>query len=615
MSGIVGVLDLDGAPADRDWLRQATDFLAYRGPDARSVWSDGPIGFGHTLFQTYEDTPTEQQPCSVDGEVWITADARIDAQGDLRALLKSHGRDVHSLATDPELILHAYHAWEERCVEYLLGDFTFAIWDRRAKKLFCARDQFGVKLFYFARVGDAFVFSNTLNAVRRHPAVSDCLNEVAIGDFLLHGYNPELQTTTFADVARLPPAHSLTLSLRDGVVRQRRYWEFPDPKEEIRYRTEREYVEHFREVLGHAVADRLRTRNVGVYMSGGLDSPALALAARDVLATDSRPYDLQAYTAVYDRLIPCQERYYAGLVAEALGIPINFSSGDEYRLFHRFEETGARLPEPIDSPSYAFADDQSRFVASRCRVALYGEDGDALLHPPSLATMWATVGGGRTALDMGRFLMSRRSLPLRGLGLRRAALRSLGKFVDANPAFPEWIDPGYSARVGLRDRYLSTSAPAVSPRCARRPETARRLSSSYWQTLTEGLDPGTTGVALETRLPLLDLRVIAYVISIPALPWCQRKELLRAYLRGVVPTSVVERPKTPLWGYFEARFAEARCEEPVRAKWSARVSEYIDTSMVPLTVPAGDPDLVSIHLRPRSLSLWLDGQCGCSDES
>jgi asparagine synthase (glutamine-hydrolysing) len=187
MSGIVGLLNLDGAPVDRDLLRGMTEFMAFRGPDAQESWVDGAVGFGHAMLRTTFEQEREQQPCSLDGEVWITADARIDGRSELKQKLAARGRADLKAATDVELILHAYHAWGRDCVAHLLGDFAFAIWDGRERALFCARDHFGVKPFYYAHIGDEVVFSNTLNAVRLHPAVPAELNELAIADFLLFG--------------------------------------------------------------------------------------------------------------------------------------------------------------------------------------------------------------------------------------------------------------------------------------------------------------------------------------------------------------------------------------------------------------------------------------------
>src|SRR5260370_10130471 len=162
MSGIAGIVNLDGAPVDRRLLKQMTDHLAVRGPDAQNMWLEGNVGFGHTMLRTTWESERECQPLSLDGQVWITADARIDDRENLVEQLKSKGHEVTSTAPDAELILHAYHAFGEQCVDHLLGDFAFAISAGHLRRVFCARDHFGIKLFYYFQSGKTFVFSNTL---------------------------------------------------------------------------------------------------------------------------------------------------------------------------------------------------------------------------------------------------------------------------------------------------------------------------------------------------------------------------------------------------------------------------------------------------------------------
>src|ERR1700756_3090444 len=125
-----------------------TCFLAFRGPDAQEVWCDGPVGLRHTLLQITNGGTLENQPAQLDGRLWIVAAARIAARAELLDKLKAKSRTANSLilcSPDAELILHAYDTWGQACVEYLLGDFSFAIWDARERRLFCARDQFGGK--------------------------------------------------------------------------------------------------------------------------------------------------------------------------------------------------------------------------------------------------------------------------------------------------------------------------------------------------------------------------------------------------------------------------------------------------------------------------------------
>jgi len=141
----------------------------------------------------------------------ITANARIDGR-----------EDLNKHASDAEVILNAYEKWGEDCVNHLIGDFVFVIRDDRQQRFFCARDHFGVKPFYYTHIDNKFVFSSSLRELRLNPRVSNTLNEIAVGDYLLFGVNQDLSTTIFKDIQRLPPGHSLTVA--NGSIMRRRYW-------------------------------------------------------------------------------------------------------------------------------------------------------------------------------------------------------------------------------------------------------------------------------------------------------------------------------------------------------------------------------------------------------
>ena len=243
MSGIVGMFERGGARIDRALLQALTDSLSYCGPDARDTWTSTSAGFGHTLLRTTLESRNERQPASFAGQYWITADARIDCRDELIGEMTQAEEFDPALArrsaSDSDLILRAYSIWGEDCVQRLRGDFSFAIWDARQRKLFCARDHFGIKPFYYAELGELFLFSNVLDCLRQHPDISTDLNEAAVGDFLLFGLNCDEATTTFRDIRRLPAAHSMTVSA-DG-TRTKRYWTAPT-EGRIRYEIGRAHV-------------------------------------------------------------------------------------------------------------------------------------------------------------------------------------------------------------------------------------------------------------------------------------------------------------------------------------------------------------------------------------
>src|ERR1700676_940758 len=168
MSGIVGIIN-GGADLDPTLLQRMTDCLSLGGPDGCAVWRHAGVGFGHSLLRTSRPSDDAPQPFTLDGRTYVIADARIDGRAELIRKLREHGIRCDAAASDAELLLLAYRVWAEDCVLHLLGDFVFAIWDAARQQLFCARDHFGIKPFFFAALDDCFLFSNTLNALRLHP--------------------------------------------------------------------------------------------------------------------------------------------------------------------------------------------------------------------------------------------------------------------------------------------------------------------------------------------------------------------------------------------------------------------------------------------------------------
>ena len=346
MSGIVGIVNFDEAPVDAVLLREMTQHMAFRGPDAQGTWIGSHVGLGHAMLRTTFEMAKEQQPRTLDGSVWITADARIDDREELVHKLKTNACAEFAQVTDTDLILHAYRVWGMDCVHHLLGDFAFAIWDASRQRLFCARDHFGVRPFYYARVGGCLIFSNNLDTIRRHPRVSDELNDLAIVNFLLFRYQPRIDQTSFADIQALLPAHTLTWE--GGKTTISRYWTLPI-EEPIRYKRHHDYVDHFRELLDAAVADRIRTNRAGILMSGGMDLTSLAATIHSLRLQKKEEFGLKAFTYVYDRLIPDEERRYATLVARCLHMPIHFAALDDEKWFDGWDREGFRFPEPMVS--------------------------------------------------------------------------------------------------------------------------------------------------------------------------------------------------------------------------------------------------------------------------
>jgi asparagine synthase (glutamine-hydrolysing) len=268
MSGIAGVWHLDGRPAVAADLDCMLDRLAHRGPDGTQRAVRGPLAMGHRLLRTAPDDGAAFAQAL--GGLLITADLRLDNRSELTTEL-GWRHESHAVP-DARLVLAAYERWGERCVEHLLGDFAFALWDERQGQLFCARDHLGVRPFYYYHgPGRLFAFASEIKGLL---ALGDVppprLNEVRVADYLVRVFDDKAGTF-YENVLRLPPAHTLVLS-RDG-IRLREYWRL-DPTREIRLANDAAYAEAFRDIFTEAVRCRVRGVNPppGFLRSGGIDS-------------------------------------------------------------------------------------------------------------------------------------------------------------------------------------------------------------------------------------------------------------------------------------------------------------------------------------------------------
>lgn len=599
MSGIVGMFRPDGGPVNGELVRALTHFLAFRGPDGRDVWQGSSVALGHATLKTTEESALEKQPAGVDGRFWITADARLDGRGELIDALTASGRSPARNAPDSELILHAYAAWGEECLGRLRGDFAFGIWDAQRKSLFCARDHFGIKPFYFTEHTDFFLFSNTLDCVRLHPEVPDELNEMAIADFLLFGLNCDPATTTFRAIRRLPPAHFLRVSA-DG-LRIGRYWSVPVDGH-IRYKHADQYVEHFQALLREAVADRLRGDRTGIMLSGGLDSSSCAATARELSPVKGEAGKLRAYTVTFEELLKEDDGAHAREAASFLGIPIRCLPMDGLRPFERWDDPDVRWPEPVDDPLGHGLFEQFKAVAAECRVALDCEGPDNLMN----FQMWPYVRSlakegdwGRLTTDAVRFLRVRQ-VPWRGM--RQRALR----LMRGGRPFPSWIAPDFARRVNAKERWRQGWTQEASAAHPILPKAHASMSLPHWTLRFELQNPGVTRCPVEVRYPFLDLRIVSFLLAIPPFPWAYKKTLLRAAMVGRLPETIRLRPKTPLQGTpFTGVVRKHGLGAVNESPWTRETETYARQPVQLVRHIDRDIDELWIKTRPLCLNFWL----------
>jgi asparagine synthase (glutamine-hydrolysing) len=595
VSGILALVRTDGAPVEPGLVRGLTKLLTVKGPDRENVWCNGQAALGHTLLRT--GRPPDQQPFTIDGVTWIVADARVDERDDLASQLGPIAEEASASASDAELILRAYLKWGERCVDYLLGDYAFAVWDGRERRLFFARDHIGVKPLYFASVGPWLLVSNAIECLRGHRAISNQLDDRAIADFLLFGFNQDPAATAFRDIRRLPAAHAGSWSTAGLAVR--RYWTMPieDP---VYYARDREYTDQFLELLRRAVADRLPAAGVGIFMSGGIDSPALATTAVDLLGGPSADDPVCAFTIVHESLIPDSDRQYAAMTAAHLRIPINYYVADAAPGWPR--SSGTETPEPFagifgrDPELRCYVE-----MAAHSRVAFYGEGPDnALLYEwrPYLSHLMNQRRWARLVTDAGQFLLHHRRVPL-----LTTLPHLMGARLDpaTGPVFPKWMDEELVRRHDLKDRWHDAHLPLRSAHPVR-PVAYASFHSPLWQSVFETLEPSYTGSPLEVRHPYVDIRLLRFLMRVPVIPWCRNKHLVRCALRGILPEAVRRRRKRPLSG--SPDYERALRHGLPAPRPSERLSHY--GAPVHASVSSGGTvGEIEANLRFVALSHWL----------
>jgi asparagine synthase (glutamine-hydrolysing) len=534
MSGFIGVVRFDGGPIDEGLFRGLAERIEYRGPQRSGIWRRGNGAFAHTLLVNGPEAAQDAQPLERRGLV-LVADSRVDDRANLARTLA-----LPDDSPDGQLILAAYERWGQECPARLAGDFSFAVWDLARRSLFCARDRFGLRAFFFGRVDGCLVFTNDLHALLRVPRLSATLNEDAIADFLLFGGNQNSRTTSFADISRIAPAHAMTFDAAG--CRERRYWSLPAPERPVII-GEQEAVGRFRGIFLDAVGDRVRTGRAVISMSGGVDSTSVAAAARQWSRRCERAVDLSAITSVAHDVRADEEQPFAEWAARSLGIDLVLDIATGEMPFDGWQDERHRGLEPGDDPFNAATVRFFREAARRASVILTGQGGDAVFYT-SHGYFYDLLRNGRWlrfASEALRYALTRGRRP--PFCLRSRLRRAL--VADQTPVFPRWIDDDFAKRTSARDRWRHRFESTPAPRHSFRPEACQLVESAMWANLFESYDAAATGCAIEHSTPYFDVRVVEFLFALPPMPHFADKDLLRRSMAGWLPDPVRRRPKAP----------------------------------------------------------------------
>ena len=371
MCGICGIFFVN-----RDWrvegdaLARMNRSIVHRGPDDEGLFIEENVGLAMRRLSIIDVKSGHQPLSNENSDVWIIFNGEIYNHAELKADLESQGHRYRTHC-DTETIVHLYEEYGRDCVKRLRGMFAFAIWDRRRRVLFAARDRLGIKPFYYRWDENSFLFGSEIKAILAYPGIKAEFNQSTLAEYLAYGYitGPE---TMFAGIHKLMPGHTLELS-EHGELKIERYWDLTAEADRDE-QSHDYYVRTYREMLEAAVRSHLMSDvPLGVFLSGGLDSSAIA-----ALTAKIRGDQIQTFAVGYG-----EEQFSELTFANQVAAHIR-SDHHEVRLGR--EEFFSTLPrliwhedEPIVWPSSVALYHVARRARERVTVVLTGEGSDETL--------------------------------------------------------------------------------------------------------------------------------------------------------------------------------------------------------------------------------------------
>ena len=554
MCGICGILERDPArPADQPRLRRMTDLLRHRGPDGEGHHFDGPLGLGHRRLSIIDLSDAGRQPMSTpDGQLWISLNGEIYNYQELRAELEAKGHTFRS-HTDTEVLLHLYQDEGPECLSRLNGMFAFAVWDARRRRLFLARDHFGIKPLYYTHTNTTFAFASEIKALVGADGVRAELDQDGLADYVTFQFTLG-DKTLFRGVRKLLPGHYLIVeSGADPVIRQ--YW---DVNFEVDTgRTEADFQQRLRELLDDSVRLQLRADvPVGAHLSGGLDSTTVtALAA----ATGVRPF--HTFSGGFAEGPQFDETPYARLAAAAAGTVHHEVFPTAANFVDWMPALARSMDEPAAGPGLVPQYAVSRLAASHVKVVMGGQGGDEIFGGYTrylVAYLEACIKGGiEGTQEDHRYIVTFESIlpnlpQLRGYepmlrhfmadGIFETPERRYFRLIDRSADLRDALDWDGAAGYSPFDAF---HAQFDAPECH---ALINKMTRCDLKTLLPALlqveDRTSMAVSLESRVPLLDHRIVELVAAMPPMvkfKGGRSKHVFREVVAGLVPDAIYNR--------------------------------------------------------------------------
>jgi asparagine synthase (glutamine-hydrolysing) len=617
MSVIGGIYSIEGcAVGDADLDRLMGVDPSY-GPDQDGRRLLGSVAMGYRGLWTTEEHRSETQPCSdTDGTCWVISDARIDNRSELLGLITDSHWGCKSVS-DSVLIISAYKKWGTDCARRIIGDFAFAVWDSKARRLFCARDALGVRPLCYAFNGGTFVFSSFVRQLKAYRGNDLSLDDDYIADFLARGDCPN-ERTVYRGIKRLMAGHAVLIE--GGMLKQIKYWDF-DPHRTIQYRADEDYEAHFREVFSKAVEARLRANGpIAADLSGGLDSSSIVCMAEEIYrANQCSGKHVIAYTDLYASPKAHESRWVDAVVSK-YGIE-SIRRKDDSNLFLPNFDPGADCWDEPTLKNLVLPEirEKGKVLSDRgSRILLSGIGGDQLwpaepCHLADLLRRFTWTDLLREAVRWQRVT----SQPVSGVLLEYALKPILypnAMFVvrKQSEVVLSWINTAFWRNFKIRDRMLHRRGflPRRSLGIAQ-----QRHYLGIMRTSAALVGGYMMKAPIEVRYPYLDRRLVEFAIAIPMQQKLRPEEtrtIVRRGMRGILPESIRTRRSK---GWFdEPLLLKLSRERSMLEKWlrSSRAAAhgYVDPvefcRQFELTL-AGHCQNFYLFMAALSLEIWLRG--------
>jgi asparagine synthase (glutamine-hydrolysing) len=558
IAGIVSAGGLDEHAAPR--AARMRDVIMHRGPDEAGLHCDAYAALAHRRLSIV-DLSTGQQPLSnEDGSVWVVFNGEIYNHADIRRELESRGH-VYRTRSDTETIVHAYEQWGDDCMLRFRGMFAFAIWDAPRRRLLLVRDRLGIKPLYWSRVGDRLLFGSEIKAILASDLVEPAANRALLPELLSTRYISG-EETLFRGIHKLLPGHAL--AFENGRVTTRQYWDVPMREASDAHAgtpANGDVVGQFRALLEESVRLRLMSDvPLGMFLSGGIDSSAIAaLMARMI----DRP--LQTFSVAFKERA-FNEIAHAREVATAIGADSHEIVIDDRDFFGALPMLLWHEDEPIAHPSSVPLYFVSRLAREHVTVVLTGEGSDELLAGygkyPRVAWNWrAGTIYERMVPSALRTTIAHAVVPRLPRRVARYARRSF-LAMDRTPesmcfdnfASITLADQQALLAPGLRAAATPAAAYGASVTSFRGPGAPSTLLDrllyadikTYLVELLMKQDQMSMAASIESRVPFLDHKLVEFAATLPEawkLSGFTTKRVLRESMKGVLPASILNRPK------------------------------------------------------------------------